>query len=255
MYSVGTSLWNRSLIELTKIIRGCRHRSGSASRSGRSAGRSPARRDGRARRGSARRTLGVAVVAPGADLRAPGHGVPGRVGPLDGGRISHVSRQNIMRTGILVCSSQLLHRSSSGHARGAISSRFIQSSLGTGTDFNDCFDVCWRQDAMGGSFRVSASGPKMWPSAAPERIVSQPAGTSRRPSAAAGSCWPEPPGATGSEHVEDRVHDLPHRPRSRASRQARRRQVRLQQSPLLVAHIACVTQVLAAIAPRVAGST
>src|SRR3954463_14958793 len=59
----------------------------------------------------------------------------------------------------------------------------------------------------------------------------------------------EPPGATGSEHVEDRVHDLPHRPRSRPSRQARRRQVRLQQSPLLVAHIACVTQVLAAMPP------
>src|SRR5829696_2694265 len=35
----------------------------------------------------------------------------------------------------------------------------------------------------------------------------------------------------------------------RHARQARRRQVRLQQSPLLVAHIACVTQVLAAMPP------
>src|SRR5215208_7434440 len=34
-----------------------------------------------------REALGIAVVAPGADLRAPGHRIPSRVGPLDGARI------------------------------------------------------------------------------------------------------------------------------------------------------------------------
>jgi hypothetical protein len=42
--------------------------------------------------------FGVAVVTPGADLRAAGYGIPGRVGPFNCGGTCHTSPVNKMRT-------------------------------------------------------------------------------------------------------------------------------------------------------------
>lgn len=59
------------------------------------------------------------------------------------------------------------------------------------------------------------------------------------------------PGATRSQHLEDRVHDLAHRPAPRPTRHGRLRHERGHNLPLLLGRVASITLVIAAMLPPV----
>ena len=91
MNCAGMSLWNKSLMEFTKIIRGRFHESGWFSRSGRSVRSNPPSigvSGGPAE--SLGNALSVAVIAASRDFSAASYRVPGCVSPLDCRLVGHV---------------------------------------------------------------------------------------------------------------------------------------------------------------------
>ena len=90
MYASGTSSWNRSLIEFTKIVCGVlpSQRQLEHLRLQREVEPVPVVRLPH-RLQALRHPLGVAVLAARADLRAARHRVPRRLGPLDRGPLRH----------------------------------------------------------------------------------------------------------------------------------------------------------------------
>ena len=117
MYSSGISLWNMSLIELTKIVFGVVQRSGSASFSERAADQILVRTDDPARHEIAQRMFPRSNGHSPGYLRAPSHGVPGGVGPFDRGVSCH--RQSLVRMcfGDLHCSRWAFHGIARGKAK------------------------------------------------------------------------------------------------------------------------------------------